>query len=390
MFNNNVIQIKLVAVNPELTRHFQKIVAPMEHVRLLGPDVVPSDSEAAADVAIFEIGPTPEKDFERIKILLSRSQTREVFITGENPAPDILMHAMRLGVKEFLPVPLNPEEIRNALKRVEERLETVSRETTPKKGKIISVCGSKGGVGTTTVAVNLAVAYAGGKSPLSVALMDMNTLFGEIPLFLEMSPKFHWGEITKNIDRLDDTFLMNVLTRHGSGVHVLPSPAYLNGHHMPTPDIMQRLLGLMRQLFDVVIIDGGQSMNDAALKGFQLSDAVLLVSILSLPCLSNTAKLLRSYIDMGYVKKEHIKVVINRYMKKAEIAVSDAEAGINQNIFWTIPNDYKTTMAAINGGQPLVQLAPKTEIAESFSNLAEKLIPSEGKHTRKRWSLFKR
>lgn len=390
MFNNDIIQIRLVAVNPELTRHFQKIFAPMGNVRLLGSDVVPSGSEVAADVAIFEIGPTPEKDFERIKILLSRSQTREVFITGENPAPDILMHAMRLGVKEFLPVPLNPEEIRNALKRVEERLETVSREIIPKKGKIISVCGSKGGVGTTTVAVNLAVAYAGSKPPLSVALMDMNTLFGEIPLFLEMSPKFHWGEITKNIERLDNTFLMNVLTRHDSGVHVLPSPAYLNGHHMPTPDIMQRLLGLMRQLFDVVIIDGGQAMNDASLKGFQLSDAVLLVSILSLPCLSNTAKLLRSYIDMGYVKKERIKVVMNRYMKKAEIAVSDAEAGINQDIYWTIPNDYKTTMAAINSGQPLIRLAPKTEIAESFSDLSEKLIPSEAKHIRKRWSLFKR
>jgi pilus assembly protein CpaE len=390
MFNNDVIQIKMVAVNPELTGHFQKIVATMDHARLLGPDSEPADPERPVDIAVVEIGPAPEKDFEFINLMLSRAQAREVFITGEIPASDILMQAMRLGVKEFFPVPLNPEDVLNALERSRVRFLTLPDAAAPKKGKVISVCGSKGGVGTTTVAVNLSVAHAGAKPPLSVALMDMNTLFGEIPLFLEMSPKFHWGEITKNIDRLDNTFLMNVLTRHGSGVHVLPSPAYLNGHHMPTPDIMQRLIGLMRQLFDVVIIDGGQAMNDAALKGFQLSDDVLLVSILSLPCLSNTAKLLRSYIDMGYVKKERIKVVMNRYMKKSEIAVGDAEAGINHRIFWTIPNDYNTTMAAINSGQPLVQLAPKTQIAASYTEMAGKLIPSEGKYNRKRWSLFKR
>ncbi len=100
--------------------------------------------------------------------------------------------------------------------------------------------GSKGGVGTTTVSVNLAVALSNSKRH-SVALLDMNTVFGEIPLFLEIQPKFHWGEITKNIDRLDDTFLMNVLSKHSSGVHILPSPAYLNGHQSPTPEIMERL-----------------------------------------------------------------------------------------------------------------------------------------------------
>ena len=245
-------------------------------------------------------------------------------------------------------------------------------------------------MGTTTVAVNLAVAYSNRKQPLSVALLDMNTIFGEIPLFLEISPKFHWGEITKNIERLDNTFLMNVLTRHSSGVHVLPSPAYLNGHHQPTPSIMQRLLGLMRQLFDVVIIDGGQSLNDAALKGMQMSDAVLLVSTLSLPCLSNTNKLLRSFTDLGYIQKERIKVILNRYMKKNEIALEDAEAGIGQSVFFSIPNDYKTTMAAINSGKPLSELAPQSPIAGSIIELAEKLIPTEPGETKKRWSLFKR
>jgi pilus assembly protein CpaE len=385
MENKDVIQVKLAMGSPTLTQQLQQLAEAIETVHLIDPR-----SEQSADVIIFEMGGSPEKDFERIETLLANAGTKEIFLAGQNPAPSILMQAMRLGVKEFLSTPLNAEEVRNAMKRFLQRSEHDFTAPASKKGKIISICGSKGGVGTTTVAVNLAVTYSIGNPPLSVAVMDMNTLFGEIPLFLEISPKFHWGEITKNIDRLDNTFLMNVLTRHESGVHVLPSPAYLNGHHLPTPTIMQRLIGLMRQIFDVVIIDGGQTMTDAALKGLQLSDDVLLVSTLSLPCLSNTTKLLRSFIDLGYLKKERIKVVLNRYMKKSEISVADAEAGISQPIYWTIPNDYKTTMAAINSGKPLVQLAPKTEIAGNFTDLAEKLIPLEGKDARKRWSFFKR
>jgi pilus assembly protein CpaE len=379
------IKVQLAIRTEPLADNFRNIVA-----ETAGLEVEESGS-GPAGLLILELGRTPEQDFNRIDTLLAENKVREIFLTGETPDPNILMRAMRLGVKEFFPLPLNPGDVRTALDRFMERnIKAPPADAQVKKGRIISICGGKGGVGTTTVAVNLAVAYSNRKQPLSVALLDMNTIFGEIPLFLEISPKFHWGEITKNIERLDNTFLMNVLTRHSSGVHVLPSPAYLNGHHQPTPSIMQRLLGLMRQLFDVVIIDGGQSLNDAALKGMQMSDAVLLVSTLSLPCLSNTNKLLRSFTDLGYIQKERIKVILNRYLKKNEITLEDAEAGIGQQVFFSIPNDYKTTMAAINSGKPLSELAPQSSIAGSIIELAEKLIPMEPGETKKRWSLFKR
>ena len=212
-------------------------------------------------------------------------------------------------------------------------------------------------------------------------------------MFLEISPKFHWGEVTKNIDRLDREFLMKVLTRHKSGVHILPSPASLNGHHSPTPDIMQRLLDEMKRMFDVVVIDAGQPKSDAGLKTLQLSDEVLLVSVSSLPCLSNTVRMMRSYVDYGYVKKERINVVMNRQMKKSEISIKDAEASIGKPLFFSIPNDYSTSMAAINSGRPLSHVAPKSEIARSFELFADKLIATgnSSKHEKsKSWSLFKR
>jgi pilus assembly protein CpaE len=250
--------------------------------------------------------------------------------------------------------------------------------------------GSKGGVGTTTISVNLAVTLAEQEEDRSVAILDMNTLFGEIPLFLEISPKYHWGEITKNIERLDETFLMNVLSKHASGVHVLPSPGYLNGHQAPTPDIMERLLGVMKHMFDYVIIDCGQSTDETALKTLQMSDEVLLISVLSLPCLANTSKLLRSFIDLGYVRKERIKVVLNRYMKKSEISFQDAKEGICHDISWIIPNDYGTTMSAINNGKPLSEIAPRSKIVKSLKEMAETMFPSDKGEPKKKWGFFNR
>jgi pilus assembly protein CpaE len=227
------------------------------------------------------------------------------------------------------------------------------------------------------------------KEAPKVALVDMNLLFGEIPLFLEIKPNYHWGEITKDVSRLDPTFLMNILAKHGTGVYVLPSPAYLNGHPAATPQTMGHLLSLMRTMFDFIVVDGGQSLDSASLKILEVADAVFLVSILSLPCLSNTKRLLRSFGDLGYPSADRVRVVINRYLKKSEITLEDVEKGIGKKVFWTIPNDYGTTISAINQGKALVQCAAKAPITKNLSGLAQTLAVGESQK-KKRWSLFKR
>jgi pilus assembly protein CpaE len=352
-----------------------------------GFEIMGNEDTGQCDLLIYEIGESPQKGMEFIKSIIESGGSNEVFLVSESKDPDVLMQALRFGVKEFFVQPLNSEEVKQALERFRERRNPTAVNLKKKNGKIISIFGSKGGVGTTTTAVNLAVSLLQNDDKNAVALLDMNTLFGEIPLFLEMSPKFHWGEITKNIERLDHTFLSNILTHHNSGVQVLPSPAYLNGHIQPTPDIMSRLLGLMQQMFDYVIVDTGQSTNDTALKVLQISDTLLLVTILSLPCLANTNKLMKSFTNLGYVQPERIKVVLNRFMKKGDISLKDAENGIGTKLFWTIPNDFKTTMAAINNGKPLYQVAPRAAISKSFCEMAT-LLSTPKKEKQKKWSFF--
>ena len=95
----------------------------------------------------------------------------------------------------------------------------------------------------------------------------------------------------------------------------------------------------MKGMFDYVIIDGGQSTDDTVLRVVELSDTLLLITILSLPCLANSNKLIKSFVELGYLRKEQIKVVVNRYLKRSEISLNEAKAGIGEDPAWIIPND---------------------------------------------------
>ena len=379
----DLFQVKLATADPDIARKLSDLLSSAKFF-----EVVDLSDLRKADLLIFQLSENAAADLQQALSAVQNGEANELFLVSDTADSKILMQAMRAGVKEFFMQPLNLVEIKEALERFKERQSQSKALPESKRGSIISVFGSKGGVGTTTVSVNLAVSLSQGDPKKSVALLDMNTLFGEIPLFLEMAPKFHWGEITKNIDRLDNTFLKNILTQHKSGVQVLPSPAYLNGHVRTTPEIMNRLLGLMKRMFDYVIIDAGQSTDDTSIKVLEVSDMLMLITILSLPCLANTNKLLRSLTDMGYVPKEKINVVLNRYIKKGEISLNDAEAGIGKELFWVVPNDYDTSMSAINSGKPLLNIAPGAAITKSFIEMAQSLNEPDMGMSKKKRALF--
>jgi len=382
--SDNMIQIKIEVKKPGLRKKLDEIICSVE-----GMHVQMSHDTRRADLLIFELGNDIDKEFQYIRSLLNSDAAAEVFLISKNSDPAVLMQAIKTGAKEFFILPLKEEEVKIALKELKKKIKRANRRNSPKIGQIISVVGSKGGIGTTTVAVNLAVNLAQKKSVQSVALIDMNMMFGEVPLFLEIKPGYDWGEIVKNISRLDSTFLMNTLSKHSSGVHILPSPGSLNGSASVAPEMMGHLIGFMQKLFDFVIIDAGQSANEISLKVLEMSDNILLMSLLSLPCMSNTNKLLQSISDLGFLPEERIRIVINRYLTNLEISLQDAEESLHKKIFWTIPNDYSTTMSAINNGKPLSEIAAKAQITRNLNNLADTFAPKEKNQTTKWWEILK-
>jgi len=283
----NPILVKFEIRHAEVREELEKILSATE-----GFQVESSDAPPSCDLLILEIGEDLEREFQLVHNIQDSGMAREIFLTSSRVDPDLLIRALRAGAKEFFPQPIQKEEVNLALLKFRERKEKGKLEVDGerKKGTIIDVIGSKGGVGNTTVAVNLAASLIESQGSPLVALVDMNLLFGEIPIFLNIESVFNWGEIARNITRLDATYLMGILSKHSSGVYVLSSPTGLDGVNVATPEIIEKLLGLMRNVFDYIVIDGGQALDDISLKILEMSDIVLLVAILSLPCLTNSKR----------------------------------------------------------------------------------------------------
>jgi len=351
--------------NPNLSKLLEKLMNSIEGVK-----AELSLADDNLDLLIYDIGPDVDNDFGRIQFLMSRNKDAVVYLTSASADPALLMQAIRIGAKEFFPQPLNIDEVRSALKRI-------NIMTSRRQGEVLTVMGCKGGVGTTCVAVNLAVALKRMSPAVSVALVDMNLVFGEIPLFLNFKPRYTWAEIAKHINRMDDVFLTDNLYEHATGICVLPSPTMFQGTDGATPQVFQRILSHMRRLFDYIIIDAGHTISDLGMKTLENSNSVFLVSLLSLPCLANTSRMLESFDSWGYPAPHSTHVIINRYMQNSEISIEDCEKSIHKKVLWKIPNDYALTMSAINQGLPLLDVDAKAEVTKSFSAFSRTLLQIE-------------
>jgi pilus assembly protein CpaE len=332
------------------------------------------------DLLILETGDDSAKDFQLIQKLQASGKVKEVFLTSPRLESDLLLQALRAGVKEFLSQPINREEVGTGLLRFRERRGVLQhKDIEKKKGKIIHFISSKGGVGTTTIAVNLAASLCQSNGSSSVALIDMSLPFGQIPIFLNTETSFNWGEVLRDISRVDETFLMGVLSKHSSGVHVLPSPATLDEVNVETPEMIEKLLTLMRNLFDFTLVDGGQRLDDVSLRILEMSDTVFMVTILNLPCLTNTKKLLWTFQKLGFPPREAIRIIANRYQKKSSISLKEAEEAVSEKIHWLVANDYHLTMSAINQGKTISEVASGSEVDKSLRELAGTFFPQDQK-----------
>ena len=367
---DNITTVWLEIKNENVRKEMRDIVSSVQ-----GFSVQNSPDREDCDILIIELGEDCERDCQNITALLNSGSVKDIFLVLPRTEPEVLLQAMRSGAREFFPTPINKPDVVNALLKFKGKNKSIaSSEKSKKKGKIINIVGSKGGIGTTTVAVNFAASLLELQGPRkSVALIDMNLLFGDIPLFLDIDSAFNWGEVVRNISRLDSTYLMSILSKHPSGLYFLPSPTQIEGVNVASSEIIQKLLHLMQKNFDYIVIDSGQSLDEVSLKVLELSDIVLVNAILSLPCLVNVKRLLETFRRLGYPADEKVRVVINRYHKNSLISLKEAEKGIDKRIFWQVPNDFQTTISAINQGKTLAAVSGKADITQNIRELASKV-----------------
>lgn len=383
-YNQQKISVRLAVKTPEVNRSLEEIVSTLECFELQ------RDEKAThADILVLEVGDNPTTEFSTVRSMLKDGVVGNVFLTSTKTTTDILLPALRTGAKQFFKQPLVFAEIKQAFNDVLEENRIEACETVEEKkepGKIISLLGAKGGVGTTTVAVNLAESLNRLYPEKTVALVDMNRLLGEITVFLDLQTEFSWDELVKNINRLDAAFLSRALIKYAPGFYVMPAPNRIDLDTHLSSKLIEHVLQTTRNAFDFVVVDTGTRVDKSAFKIFNISDSIYLISILSLPCIINVKRLIATMRVVGRVPMDKIRIIANRFEKKSAISFDDAEEMMGHSIFSTLPNEYQQTMEAINAGKPLVEVAKKSRLVKSLNQLAESVPAGEAQgKKRKGW-----
>ncbi len=163
------------------------------------------------------------------------------------------------------------------------------------------------------------------------------------------------------------------MTKHSSGLYLLPRPVQLQDISLVTPDDLQRVFGLLKATFSHVIIDLSKAYNRIDMTALQAANQVLLVTQLDLPCLRNVVRLMMSF-DAVEGLKDKVQIVVNRIgLDNGHISLKKAKETIGRDIFWRLPNDYRVMVEMRNNGVPLVEQAPRAAITQAIVTLAEEL-----------------
>lgn len=353
------------------------------------PDVV---AQTEPDVAIICLDEDQEKTLELIRQMGQSAPGCSIIAVSASNDGSLILGAMRAGAKEFITAPVCGEELAAAFDRIGQSHGTAAGGKS-RGSSVIAIAGSGGGVGSTSIAVNLGCALAMDEAN-SVALIDLDVALGDADVFLDTIPDYTLSDVAQNISRLDFTLLKRSLTKHASGLYLLPRPVQLQESSLITVDDLQRVIGLLKATFSHVIIDLSKSYSPLDLLALEEAEHVFLITQLDLPCLRNVVRLMMSFVEVEGLK-EKTRIVVNRVgLDVGQISLKKAKETIGGEIFWQVPNDYRVMSEVRNNGVPLIQQSPKASITQSIVGLASainegiELAQDTGKGGLSKWLSF--
>jgi pilus assembly protein CpaE len=352
-------------------------------------------SQTQPDIALVSLDADPTKALELVAQVSQELPNCSVLVVSSSTEGSLILQAMRNGAKEFLGYPLKLEDFLAALDRIKQTQGGVAGEGAVRASQVVTVSGASGGVGCTSLVINLACALAE-KESNSVAIIDLDLALGDADVWLDIIPDYTVQDVAENITRLDYSLLKRSLTKHECGAFLLPRPVQIEDRHPITPDELRRVIALLKATFTHLIIDVTKNYGALDLAAMEVSDTVLVVTQLDLPCLRNAVRLMQ-FFDQNETLAEKIKIVVNRIgLEDSQISLSKALETIGKDVYWQVPNDYSAMVESRNNGVPLIMQAPKAKLTKSIQQLAESLGDSpsdeqsddETQGTKKKKGLF--
>lgn len=374
------------------------IVDPLDATReplrnlLLGVDSVWLEAECARYEFFFDVIHQSNPDAVIVALDADRNKALQLITQLGAEYPDMpilavsaddkaILQAMQRGAKFFLTQPVVLEELLAALRRLPDRggqapsesdEPGTKRRSGPQTTQVIAVLGSRGGVGCTSLAVNLGCTLSQDPGN-SVALVDLDLALGDCDVALDLIPDHTLADVALNIERLDMAFLRRALVKHeATGLSLLAHPMQMQDVGLIHEDHLQRLVNLLRATYTHLLLDLSKGLTPTDLTALRMADTILLVAQLELSSLRNVVRML---LTLGTEEglSDKVRVIMNRVgsdFMEGDISLAKAEETIGKPIYWQIPNDAKAMIGSKNAGVPLIQHAPKSRAQLALTGLA--------------------
>jgi len=340
-----------------------------------GDDALQQVEIISPDILLLHAGGADLDAAGMAERIIARKPRTFVIMILQEMTVEALQAATAAGCHNVIPFPADGKEFCSYLHRVYNsehgRIEALdSNESVTWASKVLTVYGAKGGLGKTTIAVNLAIKLA--EMNKKVAIVDLDLLFGDVHIFMDIEPKDTIAELVQELNRPSIDAVRSYMTKHPSGVHVLSAPKSPEYADAINGDQVQALLNLLRANYDYVIVDTGSNFSDATLGAMDASTTILFVTGLDVSILKNSKVSLNVLDTLGYKKK--VNTIINRAVEINTITLADVERIIDAPIIARIPSDYMVAVAALNQGQPFVQTMPKSKLSLGITDLVAKIV----------------
>jgi pilus assembly protein CpaE len=280
-----------------------------------------------------------------------------VVLVASTLDPQLMLEAMRVGVNECVQEPVTPESLDQAIRRV------IQGHQAHETGQVFAFVGAKGGVGTTTLAVNTAAMLARATRS-EVLLIDFHIGHGDAAVFLGVEPRFSVLDALENVHRIDEAFFRSIVEKTKAGIDLLASSDRV-GHRLVDPHLVRSLIDFAASRYRYVLLDLPRS-DMATLDALETISTVVVVTSQELPSLRSAGRL--AHLLRTRYGSARVTAVMNRFDRRNEIAHADVERVIGDSVKHLIPSDYRVALEALNVGKPVAfQQGP---LSDAYRNLA--------------------
>lgn len=358
--------------------------------KLLTPDIRAPLAELPSrpDILLLDLGENWRSELQGLQADESTQPIPPMIVLGVSENADMMRRAMQAGARDFHGDDVSDEELVASIKRIGLEAQLSRKRSL---GSLTVVMNGKGGAGSSFVSSCLATAPALSRRyrNASVALLDLDVQFGDLPIYFDMKCDDSLIQALGTVNELDPVALEGLMRVHESGVRILAGrhdgiqdrPTFANAD-------VGTLLRLLTRVHDHVVVDLPRHFDAASVAALELADDVIVVTQQTVPHVRDARFVVGLLRDVGLPDKS-VKVLVNRYDKGSQVRMPDVRDVFEGFDVFTVPNDYKRALFCVDNGIPLLQKWPKSPIARSIVSLAETLWPNYaravGESARTRW-----